>query len=387
MTGIPIIYFSGDFGACPTSRHHIAQELARHHPILWVESVATRNIDLKRGDLRRGLMKLKALRAGVRQLHKNIWVLTPTPLPFVRNALIAKLNHWVLIWRIRSAQRRLGLQRPILWLGYPQTSFAVGQFNERLIVYHATDEYADFAGVDREEVLQLERECLRKSDLTFFAVKPLYQEKRQYSRQSFLIPHGVDFQLFSKAQSEPYPQPPEFRNLQKPIIGFYGTVDERVDFDLLREIAENFPQASLVLIGKRDIPLNGLAGFPNVRCIPRKPKEELPKYCRYFDVAIIPYDPSHKRFETTNPIKLKEYLATGLPVVTYDFPDLSEKVQPCVSVAENRQDFILKLEDALKRGKEPDAITKRQDAVRGDSWQGIVGFIESKIAETLCDAP
>ena len=387
MTGIPIIYFANDFTADQTSRHHIAHELSKRHPILWVESVGTRNIDFRRGDMKRGWNKLRTLLKGVRELYPNIWVLTPRPIPLNRFPLVSRINQHVLVSQIRRACRRLGFQRPLLWIGYPQTRFAIGRFDERLVVYHATDEYADFPGVDRETVLQMEAECLSRANCVFYAVKRLYENKRRHNPQSFLIPHGVNYKLFSSAQTQSYPLPDELRGLQKPVIGFYGLIDEWLDFELLGLIARRIPNASLVLIGKINVPLNGLSRYQNIHWVPQKPKEELPKYCRYFDAAIVPYSQGYKRFDTTNPIKIKEYLAAGLPAVTYSFPDLGEKIRPHLFVAKDREDFVAKLRDCLERGKDPGLIAGRQDAVRGDSWKGIVELMERTIENLLKGRP
>jgi glycosyltransferase involved in cell wall biosynthesis len=139
------------------------------------------------------------------------------------------------------------------------------------------------------------------------------------------LPHGVDYAHFqSGAGAAPVP---ELESLPKPVVGFFGLISSWVDLNLVADLARRFPAASFVLIGRSEVSLEPLAGLPNVRCLGYVPYAELPRYARYFDVGIIPFV-LNQLTRAVNPVKLMEYLALGLPVLSTRLPELEDLAGP-----------------------------------------------------------
>src|SRR5262249_39293502 len=137
----------------------------------------------------------------------------------------------------------------------------------------------------------------------------------------FFVSHGVDVAHFSRALDPALAPPADAAGLGRPVIGFFGLLAEWIDLGLLAGIARARPQWTLLLIGKANVDTSALRALPNVRLLGQKPYATLPAYCRAFDVGVIPFRVDELTVRA-NPLKLREYLAAGLPVVSTDLPEV-----------------------------------------------------------------
>jgi glycosyltransferase involved in cell wall biosynthesis len=161
--------------------------------------------------------------------------------------------------------------------------------------------------------------------------------------------------------------PADISCIAKPIVGFYGSINGRntVDTELIEKLADYFPDMSFVLIGKAESGCESLMTRHNIWLLGQKPYEQIPYYGKYFDVAIMPWRQNHW-VDNCNPIKLKEYLAMGKPIVTTPFSQL-QKYQNVVYEAKDLGEFI----ESIKRAFAEDSaerITARRKMVLHDSW-------------------
>ena len=147
---------------------------------------------------------------------------------------------------------------------------------------------------------------------------------------------------------------PRWLNLPRPIVGFFGLIEQWIDLDLIDEIAVRRPQWSIVLIGRMAVPGHPVCNRPNVHLLGKRPYDELPAYGKAFDAAIIPYHLTQQVLHA-NPIKLREYLAMGKPVVSVSTPEI-DKYADVVEIARSREDFIAKLDGVLCRPSTPAEI-------------------------------
>lgn len=210
----------------------------------------------------------------------------------------------------------------------------------------------------------------KKADLVIVSAEKLLTDKKHFNKNIFIIRHGVDFSHFQKALNSETKIPDEIKNLPHPIIGFHGLLADWVDFELIKKIAEHFKNGSIVLIGKIAVDAEQkvkiLDDVENVHFLGRKSYQELPNYCKGFDVALNPF-PISELTLAANPLKVREYLAAGLPVISTDIPEVAI-LENC-RIGKNHEDFIHQIEEALKNPGPQKAIS---DSVKNESWEARV---------------
>jgi glycosyltransferase involved in cell wall biosynthesis len=173
--------------------------------------------------------------------------------------------------------------------------------------------------------------------------------------------------------------PADIADLPRPIIGFHGLLADWVDYELIRKVAERFSSGSVVLIGKTSVDaaqkIKVLDDVPNVHLLGRKPYQDLPAYCKGFDVALNPFAINELTL-AANPLKVREYLAAGLPVVSTDIPEV-HVLEDC-AVGVDHYDFINKIELALANPKPREQVS---DAVRHESWEAKIEELREIMSE------
>jgi len=369
-----IIAFCKDWNEPKTSNNHVLEELAKQHRILWVNSIATRNPNLaSANDLKKILRKIRSWFHGIQIIHDHLRVLTPVVLPFPRSRLAQRFNRWITRALVRRAARRWDFQHPQLWIFPPNAVDYVGQFNESKVVYYCVDEWSQFTHLNADFIIQKERELLAKANVVFVVAHKLLAAKRPLNSNTHLIPHGVNYDMFAASPTVPA----DIAQLPHPIIGFYGNLYDWVDQTLLAQIASARPQWQLVLVGKIMTDIAQLRK-PNIHILGQRQYEDLPAYCRGFDVGIIPYRTSDPRMQSINPLKLREYLAAGLPVVSVDIPEV-RALADLVLLAQTGAEFVAQIEVALGRNSDRDREARRE-SVRADSWTARVADIERILA-------
>ena len=379
LEGRDIVCFANDWSGDPLSKKHVMRRLARKNRVLWVNSLGNRSPRANARDLRRIFDKLQRFAGGLYQVEPNIHVLSPLAVPNYRSPLMRRINEVVVGSTVRAAMRTLGFARPLLYTFVPASAWVADQLGCEHVVYHCVDEYSKFDGAG-EEIAQLEVELIRKSDLVITCSTPLQRAKEQLHPNTVMVRHGVERDHFARALDEETAIPADMASLPKPILGFYGLVAEWVDLDAFRRVAEAFPRGSVVIVGDiNNADTDGLArlqAMPNVHLLGRKPYEALPGYCKSFDVALLPFK-KNELTECANPLKLREYLAAGLPVVSTDIPEAVALKERGVWLASKSEEFVDGVVQALAAGAGPDRA--RSEAMAQESWDAKVEEIETKL--------
>lgn len=374
-----IICFANDWASDPLSKKQVMLRLARNHRILWVNSINNRRPRLAKKDFRRVLVKLKDFTRGLKQPVERIWVLTPIYIPFHNHPLLRALNQRLLRWQILRVSRQLRFDSHIAYTFIPTSAPVVGTLGEKQIVYHCVDEYGSFSDA-APEIPMLERDLLAKAHLVLVCSSPLLEQKRKSNRHTYLVTHGVDYGHFRRAADESTLVAAELHGLPKPILGFHGLVADWVDLRLIAELARLRPRWSIVLIGRTDGDVSPLHGVQNVHLLGQRPYEKLPEYLRGFDVAILPFV-MNELTRNSNPLKLREYLAAGLPVVATPLPEVV-RLNGLVSLASTAEEYARKIESLLERGIHGPSPA-RSERMAGEDWDYKVAGIEHKIHESL----
>jgi len=209
--------------------------------------------------------------------------------------------------------------------------------------------------------------------VVFVAPRALLDAKRALNPNTHFSPHGVDYDLFAKA-GDPSTEPAEgTRSLRHPVIGYFGTLGEFMDYDLLVFLARSRPQWTFLFIGYAAANLGGLRECENAVLAGPKPYEELPRWAKSFDVAIYAHKVD-RQVKHSNPLKLREYLAMGKPVVAVSTPE-TVAFSSVVYLADNREEYLASIERALREDS-PERQRERMISVQGSSW-------DSRFRETV----
>lgn len=189
-----------------------------------------------------------------------------------------------------------------------------------------------------------------------------------------LVRHGVDYDHFRAALDPALMVPDEIANLPRPVIGYFGLIAEDwVDVSLMVHVARSFPNGTLVMLGKSTMDVSGLKKEPNVLLLGRKTYSSLPAYCKGFDVAVIPFPISEVTLNA-NPLKAREYLAAGLPVVSTAIPEV-EVLGQC-GIGRDPDEFVRKIRESLNH---PGPDGGRSRTMASESWAARLADVTREI--------
>jgi glycosyltransferase involved in cell wall biosynthesis len=371
-----MLCFSHDWTGDPLSKTHLMRLLAERNRILWVNSIGYRTPSLaSKRDWGRIIAKLKAAAAPIREVEPNLFVTNPLVVPAWGRPSIRALNRRLLRWQIRRAMKSLGFREPMNWVFNPAAGILAGDLGEREVIYYCVDEYVAFSGVDAQALAEVERKLIRRADAVIVSAEALRRSKAG-GREPVLVRHGVDHDHFRRALDPQVRIPEDLAGLRRPAIGYFGLMSEDwVDVPLLLKTARAFPDASLVLLGKVAMDLSELEREPNVSLLGRKPYADLPAYCKGFDVAIIPFPISQVTL-SANPLKAREYLAAGLPVVSTAIPEV-EALGDAVRIGRSHEDFIAGIRESLER---PGPDPARSASMASESWRARLDEVRAAVA-------
>jgi glycosyltransferase involved in cell wall biosynthesis len=369
-----MLCFAHDWTGDPLSKTHIMRLLARDNRVLWINSIGYRAPTASKSDVRRAWTKLKAATEQVAQVAPNLHVLNPLAIPAYHVPWVRKVNRELLRLQVMRAMKRLGFERPINWVFTPTAEVVAGVLGEETLVYYCVDEFAAFTQMT-SKLAEIERKLLRRADIVFVSAERLRKSKSAINPRTFLVRHGVDFDHFRTALDPATAIPPEIANLPRPIIGYFGLMAEDwIDIPLMVDVAKHFSHGSMVLLGRVTTDISRLTELPNVHLLGRKPFSSLPAYSKGFDVAINPF-PINEVTLNANPLKVREYLAAGLPVVSSRIPEVEVLGQ--VHIGDGSASFIAGIEEALR---DPGSRTERSESMRAESWEARIEEIRGHMA-------
>ncbi|MCH7700144.1 MAG: glycosyltransferase [Planctomycetes bacterium] len=361
----------------PTCKHQIMKHLVqRDNHIVWVNYHGTRRPVLSRRDIGAAWRTLRQACRGATHVSERFTQMTPLLIPGRHEGWLSAVNRRLVIAQIRAVLKRAQRldPRPLqIWTFAPDVAFLAGQFGEERLVYYCVDEFSAFECLDSATIRRSERELIDRCDVVVTTSEPLFEAKRKLHPNTYLVRHGVDITHFGRALDSVGSVPADIADMASPIFGFFGLFDHWFDEALLADVAAARPDFSFVLIGERRVPLSRLAALPNVRFLGRRPYADLPAYCAAFAAGLLPF----KRNEMTrhiNPIKLREYLAAGLPVVSTSLPE-ALRYRPAVRIADDPRSFA----DALAGVSVAGTVEQRrqiQKMVVDESWSSTVDRLD-----------
>jgi glycosyltransferase involved in cell wall biosynthesis len=387
--GFSIICFGEDLGGNPFSKYHIMKRLSLTNKVIYIESIGVRSPKLSHRDIRRALEKLARLlqRFENSETHDETQtslpfdVIKPLVVPFHRTVLVRWFNGHTLLRQINRYRPHHPL---VLWVGLPTVPAYLLHLEPDIVIYHCADKLiANATGRDRAALECMHRFWLQRADLTLTPSEILRQELSQHSNNAQLLPHGLDYAHFARAaEANALTCPDDIAAIPVPIAGYFGTVSaEWFDTDLMSRVVAARPNIHFVVIGPiyDNIDHHPSLQHPNVHFLGPRPYEELPNYAAQFDVCMIPKVRSEMT-AASMPLKLREYLATGKPIITT--LQHGEPYDRHVATVHTADAFIAALDKAIAED-DPAACSARQSIVKSESWDTVVMQLSKQIASLI----
>lgn len=306
-------------------------------------------------------------------------IVAPIAVPWPGSRVAGTFNRCVVGRQVRKAMAGLDVRRPILWTSLPSAVDILGAAGERAVVYYCGDDFSALAGVDHAAVAAQELLLAGRADL-IIAASPVLAA-RFPAGKTVVVPHGADVTLFSN----PAPKPADLPDAM-PVAGFYGSLSAWIDVDLVAGVARRMPDWCFFLIGPVRTDVSALAGLPNVMLAGPRGHGALPGYAQHWAASLLPFR-DNAQIRACNPLKLREYLAAGAPVVTTDFPAL-DGYRDLVNVVRDAEQMVQALRSAREMGGEIRGMRSRVDIegrrarVAGETWEARAADVE-RLLEAL----
>ncbi|MGF1725428.1 glycosyltransferase family 1 protein [Photobacterium nomapromontoriensis] len=367
-----LIVFGEDWGGLPSSTQHLIRQLLIHsdRKVIWINSIGLRKPHWSRKDMTRLWRKATAKKVAGKYVQSDelnvvdgqqFQVINPKTIPVPDGCIQRQIAAWLLAWQIKPMMRKMGIEQPILWVSLPTAVDMVGHFGESAVVYYCGDDFSALAGVSHQLVCQRETQLLTRAALILAASPALYQKFPSDKTQ--LLSHGVDYTLFAT----PCHRATDLPHDGKPIAGYYGSISDWLDLTLLERVIQSLPDWHFVFIGRQDIDCSVLMQYPNVYFLGPRAHHQLPSYVQHWTASLLPFV-NNAQIRGCNPLKLREYLAAGQPIVSTCFPAVGEYHDVIYQVTTPQQ-MVAVLSHVKSASIQASTPIKSRAAVVKESWQ------------------
>jgi glycosyltransferase involved in cell wall biosynthesis len=339
--------------------------LLGHYPVCWVNTIGTRSPCLDLATLGRGLEKLGHWfrpRKPTEHLPPGLQVVSPLMWPGFGSRSSRRLNRYLLLRRLTSVIRSLpGPVAAITTL--PIVADLVGALPVSRWVYYCVDDFGQWPGLDQVTLQRMDEELIARADVCLAVSETLQDRLGRLGREASLLTHGVDLDFWQGNGERP--EVPALAGLERPLIVFWGVADRRMDVSFLQRLSADLARGTLVLVGPQADPDPALLRVRRLVHIPPLRFEQLPEVAREASVLIMPYAdlPVTRAIQ---PLKLKEYLATGKPAVVRDLP-ATRPWGDCLDLADTAESFSRAVRLRLAEGL-PSHQTEARSRLAGESW-------------------
>jgi hypothetical protein len=297
--------------------------------------------------------------------------------PFFPAAPADFWTHWQ---RLLPSVLKLSIGAPILWVYSPLTDRLVEQASEsvRLVVYDCMDDLASFRGA-AEEMPARELRLLQLVDLVFTGGRSMYEARKELHPQVYCFPSGVDTEHYQQAQAEQTAIPAAAAAIPHPQLGYFGVLDERIDWPLIGEIAARHPDWHWVLVGPTaKVTPEELPHAANIHYLGKQAYTDLPAFLKSFDLATMPFA-LNAATRYISPTKTPEYLAGGKTVISTSVPDVLVTYDTVVVIADGAEAWITTIEQLLQETPEQrhQRLVRAQPILEASSW-------DTRAAQMMC---
>lgn len=338
------------------------REISAYCPVIYVNSIGMRVPSPREGGVFVGRVrrKIQSLRRGFGPVDDRFVVGSLCSLP---GRVGRRVSRGIAVRQLDAALHRYRIRRPLVWVACPTAATLLDDLPSAGLVYQRTDEYECFPGVNASQIRSYDQALKQAADLTVFCASDLADREGAECARSLYVEHGVDFERFAAAGAGLANEPDDLANVPRPRVGFVGGIDAHTfDVRLFEEVTERLPWVHFVLVGSCSIP-GSWSERPNVHLVGQRPYDQVADYMAANDVLIMPWC-ANEWIKSCNPVKLKEYLAIGRPIVSTPFPQLS-RFGDLVRTASDGASFADEIRDALQS---PGYSMRRRARVAGETW-------------------
>src|SRR3989475_10980525 len=364
LSGESIVCFAGEdwWYHHPHSKNHILKRLARHNRVLFVTSITMGLPPIGSPDFFQKIRrKLRSYLRWLRKVPEGLWVMTPITVPLYGSPMARALNRLLLILQLRLVMLILRLCDPIIWTAIPTAADIVSSLGGKLLVYQVSDKY-DFnedSALSRAVIRDMDARLKQRAAVVMYSGRKLYEEAE--IRHRYFLEQAVDYERFAKLPPE---TPPDIAAIPRPVLGDVGAADwYTMDVPLIEHVARMRPDWHWVFIGSKSNVVQLSA--PNIHFLGPKPYSELPRYYRHIYGCVFPWDQKNAFTSYGSAIKVREYLATGKPVVISPLYEYLHT--PGVKIYRSIDEFIALVKEALSLDT-PRERQLRQAALRDCTW-------------------
>jgi glycosyltransferase involved in cell wall biosynthesis len=364
LSGQSIVCFAGEdwWYHHPHSKNHILKRLAKHNRVLFVNSITMGLPSIGNPDFFQKIRrKLRSYLRWLRKAPEGLWVMTPVNVPLYGSSMARALNRLLLLLQLRFVMFVLNLRHPIVWVAIPTAADIVSSLGSKLLVYQVSDKYDvnEDSALSRAVIRDMDARLKQRAAAVMYSGRKLYEEAEVH--HGYFLEQAVDYERFANLPSE---TPPDIAAIPRPVLGYVGASDSyTMDVPLIEHVARVRPDWHWVFIGSKSNVIQVSA--PNIHFLGPRPYSELPRYYRHIDVCVLPWNQKNAFTSYGSAIKVREYLATGKPVV---ISPLYEYLQtPGVRIYRSIDEFIRLVDEALSCDT-PRERQLRQDAVRDCTW-------------------
>ena len=379
-----LLVFSDDWGRHPSSCQHLMRQLLGRYNIIWVNTIGTRAPRLDIATLSRAAGKLKSWVRPTQVTSTNEGddglagpeptVTSPRMWPWFTKSIDRRINKLALSKQLKTVLA--DAPKPAIAVTtLPITADLVGEIPVEKWVYYCVDDFSEWPGLDGSTLKRMDELMLAQADTIVGVSDRLQEIAKDAGRESELLTHGVDIDFWQSGSKTDV-----FKNVDGPVAVFWGVVDQRMDVPTVQRLVERMNGGAVMFYGPQQDPHPELLAMERCHFPGPVPFNELPSLAASADVLIMPYAdlPVTRAMQ---PLKLKEYLATGQPVVVNRLPAV-ETIADQMDVADSPNEFADMVIKRLKSGTPDEQIVARKD-LEAESWAAKARQLETWILEGL----
>lgn len=361
------LVFSDDWGRHPSSCQYLIQHLLDRVDVTWVNTIGMRPPRLDRATLDRvvgkihGTVSPKPRRAVGNPAPREPRVVSPWMWPWFKRAWDRSCNRWLLRKQLVDILSR-GSRPSLAITTIPIVADLMDELPVDRWVYYCVDDFSLWPGLDQTAMAAMEDRVVRRADLLIAASDSLKDRLATMGRKAELCTHGVDMATWQSSSLPRFDWPAP---IQGPVALFWGVVDRRLDTTFLIHLAKKMPHLAIVLIGPTQQPDPTIKKLPNVHFLAPAPTCDLSAMAQASDCLIMPYVETSLT-QAMQPLKLKEYLASGRPAVVRRLPSTEPWADAC-DVVGTAEDFVVAVQRCLQNGVTGEQRVARR-ALQSESW-------------------